>query len=54
MRRWLHEFIELQGISVLAAGLNNIHRKGSNRREADTNLELEILKCLKVLLGNEV
>ena len=52
--RWLHQFVDLQGISVLATTLSNINRKGPNRKEADTNLEYEILKCLRITLNQEV
>ncbi|KAF9519877.1 hypothetical protein BS47DRAFT_1370603 [Hydnum rufescens UP504] len=50
---WLKTFVDLQGVSVLATALNSINRKGANRREADTTLEYEILKCLKILLNDE-
>jgi cytokinesis protein len=54
LSRWLHAFIDLQGTSVLAAGLNNINRKAVNRKEGDTTLEHEILKCLRIILSHDV
>lgn len=50
---WMHHFIELQGNQVVARALGTISKKGSLRRNADVELEYELLKCLKLLLNYE-
>ncbi|KAL5511448.1 hypothetical protein ACEPAH_4664 [Sanghuangporus vaninii] len=51
---WFRQFLAIQGTSVLANTLNNISRKGLNRRETDLALEYEVLKCLRHILNVEV
>ncbi|KAG8899897.1 hypothetical protein FRB99_006387 [Tulasnella sp. 403] len=48
---WARDFLDSQGISVLAQALHSINRKGSHRREADEHLEYEIIKCLRALVN---
>ncbi|KAG8813865.1 hypothetical protein FRC17_001400, partial [Serendipita sp. 399] len=50
---WMHRFIELQGTQVVARALQAISQKGSLRRNADVELEYELLKCLKLILNYE-
>lgn len=49
---WLREFMECQGQVVLANYLNNITQKRG--AAYDTEMELELLKCLKKAIGNKV
>jgi len=51
---WVKSFIELQGLSVLSNVLANITRLPHPRKDQDTKLELELLKCLKWLLNVKV
>jgi cytokinesis protein len=51
---WVKSFIELQGLSVLSNVLANITRLPQPRKDQDTKLELELLKCLKWLLNVKV
>jgi cytokinesis protein len=53
--RWIREFIELQGQSVLANYLANLNRHGRVlKSETEVQLEYEILKCLRSLLNTKV
>ncbi|KAG9102153.1 hypothetical protein FS749_014932 [Ceratobasidium sp. UAMH 11750] len=51
---WLHGFIDIQGIPVLASRLNALNRPGRTRTESETQQETEILKCLKTILNMPV
>lgn len=51
---WVREFVENQGHIALATALGQINQRSSSRREDDITKEHEILKCLKVVLNNQV
>ncbi|ELU44989.1 cytokinesis protein sepA [Rhizoctonia solani AG-1 IA] len=51
---WFHDFIDMQGIAVLASRLNSLNRPATRRTEVETLQEIEILKCLKTLLNSQV
>lgn len=50
---WVREFIENQGHIALATALGQVNQR-SSKREDDITKEHEILKCLKVVLNNQV
>ncbi|CAE6523457.1 unnamed protein product, partial [Rhizoctonia solani] len=50
---WFHDFIDMQGIAVLASRLNALNRPATRRLEVETLQEIEILKCLKTLLNSQ-
>ncbi|CAE6358045.1 unnamed protein product [Rhizoctonia solani] len=50
---WFHDFIDMQGIAVLASRLNALNRPATRRTEVETLQEVEILKCLKTLLNSQ-
>ncbi|EGN96042.1 hypothetical protein SERLA73DRAFT_162010 [Serpula lacrymans var. lacrymans S7.3] len=49
---WFHHFLSIHGTSVLAQALMHISRKGPNRRDADIQLEYEIVKCMKHIFNS--
>lgn len=50
---WVREFIENQGHIALATALGQLNQR-SSKREDDIIKEQEILKCMKVVLNNQV
>lgn len=50
---WVREFIENQGHIALATALGQVNQR-SSKRDDDITKEHEILKCLKVVLNNQV
>ncbi|KAJ8469007.1 hypothetical protein ONZ51_g9273 [Trametes cubensis] len=50
---WFRHFVTMQGTSVLGQALQNISRKGVQRRKDDIELEYEIAKCLKQILNHQ-
>lgn len=53
MFRWLKEFIELRGPSVLANVLHTINHR-TVKREGDAILEAEIVKCMRHVVNYPV
>ncbi|KAI1788457.1 hypothetical protein LXA43DRAFT_1159295 [Ganoderma leucocontextum] len=49
---WFRHFVDLQGTSVLGQALQNVSRKGVQRRKEDIEVENEVAKCLKQILNH--
>ncbi|ORX92728.1 FH2-domain-containing protein [Basidiobolus meristosporus CBS 931.73] len=49
---WVHHFLELNGLKLLADALISLGRK-SNKKDNDLQAEFEIIKCLKSILNTK-